>query len=241
MRREPVERGNLTVTVSATGKLAPTNQVTVGSRTVGPRHQGAGRRQRPRHQGPAARADRSRSSSTIRSARARRSSPPTRPRSTQAQATLAAVEGDARALQEVSRLSGGRVPAKTEMETGGRRSRSRRRQARAGRAGQCRRRPARRCRQNQTQRDQARSSARRSTAWCSRARSIPARPSRRRSTRRRCSSSPRISSKMKLEVAIDEADVGAGQAGPDRRPSPSMPFPARPSRRRSRASISART
>lgn len=30
-----VERGNLTVTVSATGKLAPTNQVTVGSQLSG--------------------------------------------------------------------------------------------------------------------------------------------------------------------------------------------------------------
>ncbi|RYE03588.1 MAG: efflux RND transporter periplasmic adaptor subunit, partial [Sphingomonadales bacterium] len=32
---QPVERGNLTVTVSATGKLAPTNQVTVGSELSG--------------------------------------------------------------------------------------------------------------------------------------------------------------------------------------------------------------
>ena len=31
----PVQRGNLTVTVSATGKLAPTNQVTVGSQLSG--------------------------------------------------------------------------------------------------------------------------------------------------------------------------------------------------------------
>jgi HlyD family secretion protein len=30
-----VSRGNLTVTVSATGKLAPTNQVTVGSQLSG--------------------------------------------------------------------------------------------------------------------------------------------------------------------------------------------------------------
>ncbi|NWM49684.1 biotin/lipoyl-binding protein, partial [Escherichia coli] len=32
---DDVERGNLTVTVSATGKLAPTNQVTVGSQLSG--------------------------------------------------------------------------------------------------------------------------------------------------------------------------------------------------------------
>ena len=37
---------------------------------------------------------------------------------------------------------------------------------------------------------------------------------------------------MKLEVRVDEADVGAGRATASARPSPSTPIPAGPSRRR---------
>ena len=75
-------------------------------------------------------------------------------------------------------------------------------------------------------------------ASCCRARSSPARRSPPRSTSRPCSRSPQDLSSMKLQVKVDEADVGQVHPGA-RRPSLSMPIPTGPSRRPSPGSISA--
>ena len=112
---DDVARGNLTVTVSATGKLAPTNQVTVGSQLSGQVIKVlADVNDRVTAGQPLALIDPSQFDDQVK----------------QAEATLAAniaAVGQARAtleqnnatlarFQEVSRLSGGKVPAKTEMD-----------------------------------------------------------------------------------------------------------------------------
>ena len=112
---DDVARGNLTVTVSATGKLAPTNQVTVGSQLSGQVIKVlADVNDRVTAGQPLALIDPSQIDDQVK----------------QAEATLAAniaAVGQARAtleqsnatlarFQEVSRLSGGKVPAKTEMD-----------------------------------------------------------------------------------------------------------------------------
>ncbi len=113
---DDVARGNLTVTVSATGKLAPTNQVTVGSQLSGQVIKVlADVNDRVTAGQPLALIDPSQFDDQVK----------------QAEATLAAniaAVGQARATlqqntatlaryQEVSRLSGGKVPAKTEMDS----------------------------------------------------------------------------------------------------------------------------
>ncbi len=112
---EAVQKGNLTVTVSATGKLAPINQVTVGSQLSGQvikvlvdvnDRVTAGQ--------PLALIDPSQFDDQVKQAQA------TLAANTaavgQAQATLAQNKATLARYQEVSRLSGGRVPAKTEMD-----------------------------------------------------------------------------------------------------------------------------
>lgn len=112
---DQVERGNLTVTVSATGKLAPTNQVTVGSQLSGQvikvlvdvnDRVTAGQ--------PLALIDPSQFDDQVKQAQA------TLAANTaavgQAQATLQQSDATLARYREVSRLSGGKVPAKTEMD-----------------------------------------------------------------------------------------------------------------------------
>ena len=112
---EAAQKGNLTVTVSATGKLAPTNQVTVGSQLSGQvikvlvdvnDRVTAGQ--------PLALIDPSQFDDQVKQAQA------TLAANTaavgQAQATLAQSRATLARYQEVSKLSGGRVPAKTEMD-----------------------------------------------------------------------------------------------------------------------------
>jgi len=112
---EQAQKGNLTVTVSATGKLAPINQVTVGSQLSGQvikvlvdvnDRVTAGQ--------PLALIDPSQFDDQVKQAQA------TLAANTaavgQAQATLAQSSATLSRYQEVSRLSGGRVPAKTEMD-----------------------------------------------------------------------------------------------------------------------------
>jgi HlyD family secretion protein len=112
---EQAQKGNLTVTVSATGKLAPINQVTVGSQLSGQvikvlvdvnDRVTAGQ--------PLALIDPSQFDDQVKQAQA------TLAANTaavgQAQATLAQSKATLSRYQEVSRLSGGRVPAKTEMD-----------------------------------------------------------------------------------------------------------------------------
>ncbi|MFZ3483821.1 efflux RND transporter periplasmic adaptor subunit [Sphingomonas sp. 3-13AW] len=113
---EPVERGALTVTVSATGKLAPTNQIEVGSELSGLITKVVVDVNDRVTAGQAlALIDPQRLDDAIKQSQA----------AVNARladvATAKATQQEARAqlarLEEVSRLSGGRVPAKTELET----------------------------------------------------------------------------------------------------------------------------
>jgi HlyD family secretion protein len=113
---EAVERGALTVTVSATGKLAPTNQVEVGSELSGlVTKVVADVNDRVTAGQPLALIDPERLDDAIQQSQA------TVNARLADVATAKATQQEARAqlsrLEEVSRLSGGRVPAKTELET----------------------------------------------------------------------------------------------------------------------------
>lgn len=112
---EEVERGALTVTVSATGKLAPTNQVEVGSELSGlVETVTVDVNDRVIKGQPLAVLDTSRLDDQITQSRATLNA--NQAQVGQAQATLAEARAQLSRLEEVSRLSGGRVPAKVEME-----------------------------------------------------------------------------------------------------------------------------
>ena len=115
MRLKPVERGSLSVTVSATGKLAPTNQVEVGSELSGlVTKVVVDVNDRVAQGQPLALIDPSRFEDTVNQSKAALNA--NQAAVAQARATLAQSSAQLARLQEVSRLSGGRVPAKTEME-----------------------------------------------------------------------------------------------------------------------------
>jgi HlyD family secretion protein len=112
---EAAQRGDLKVTVSATGKLAPTNQVTVGSQLSGQvikvlvdvnDHVTAGQ--------PLALIDPSQFDDQVKQAEATLAA--NNAAVGQAQATLEQNNATLARFREVSKLSGGRVPAKTEMD-----------------------------------------------------------------------------------------------------------------------------
>ena len=112
---EAVQRGSLSVSVSATGKLAPTNQVQVGSELSGLVTKVAVDVNDRVTQGQAlALIDPSRFQDTVNQSRAALNA--AQATVAQNQATLAQSSAQLARLQEVSRLSGGRVPAKTELE-----------------------------------------------------------------------------------------------------------------------------
>ena len=111
-----VQRGNLTVTVSATGKLAPTNQVQVGSELSGLVETVAvDVNDRVVKGQPLAVLDTSRLDDAIKQSRAALAS--AQATVAQNQATLAESRAQLSRLQEVYRVSGGRVPAKTELDS----------------------------------------------------------------------------------------------------------------------------
>lgn len=112
-----VERGHLVTTVSATGKLAPTNQVTVGSQLSGlvvrvlvdvNDRVTAGQ--------ALAEIDPEQLDDQIRQNRAQLAA--NQAQVGQAQATVAETQAQLARLEEVSRLSGGRVPSGTELQQG---------------------------------------------------------------------------------------------------------------------------
>lgn len=112
---QPVRQGDLTVTVSATGKLAPTNQVQVGSELSGLVTEVlVDVNDRVAQGQPVAVLDTERLDDTITQSEAALAA--NQAAVAQAQATLDEARAQLSRLQEVSRLSGGRVPAKTEME-----------------------------------------------------------------------------------------------------------------------------
>jgi HlyD family secretion protein len=112
----PARQGNLSVTVSATGKLAPTNQVTVGSQLSGlVTEVVVDVNDRVRQGQPLALIDPEQLDDQIRQNRAQLAAQ--QAAVSQAQATLQEARATLDRFEEVSRLSGGRVPAKTELDT----------------------------------------------------------------------------------------------------------------------------
>lgn len=113
---DDVARGNLTVTVSATGKLAPTNQVTVGSQLSGQVIKVlADVNDRVTAGQPLALIDPSQFDDQVKQAEATLAA--NIAAVGQAKATLQQSNATLARYQEVSRLSGGKVPAKTEMDS----------------------------------------------------------------------------------------------------------------------------
>ena len=111
----PAVRGPLVVSVSATGKLAPTNQVDVGSEVSGlVSRVVVDVNDRVRKGQPIALIDPSRFQDAVNQGTAQLNA--NIAAVAQAKATLAQSSAQLSRLQEVSRLSGGRVPAKTELE-----------------------------------------------------------------------------------------------------------------------------
>ncbi|WP_339426878.1 biotin/lipoyl-binding protein, partial [Pseudomonas proteolytica] len=114
---ETVARGALSVSVSATGKLAPTNQVQVGSELSGlVTKVVVDVNDRVTQGQPLALVDPSRFQDAVNQSQAALNA--AQATVAQNQATLAQSVAQLARLQEVSRLSGGRVPAKTELEQG---------------------------------------------------------------------------------------------------------------------------
>ena len=112
---EPVKRGALTTTVSATGKLASVNQVTVGSQLSGLVTEVAVDVNDHVTKGQAlALIDPEQIDDQIRQAKAQLAA--NQAAVNEARATLEQSQATLDRYQQVSKLSGGRVPAKTEME-----------------------------------------------------------------------------------------------------------------------------
>ncbi len=111
------QRGNLTVTVSATGKLAPTNQVTVGTQLSGlVTRVVVDVNDRVVAGQPLALIDPEQIDDQIRAGQATLAA--NQAQVNQARATVAETQAQLARLQEVYRLSNGRVPSKTELQTG---------------------------------------------------------------------------------------------------------------------------
>jgi HlyD family secretion protein len=114
---QPVERGNLTVTVSATGKLAPTNQVTVGSQLSGLVNKVLVDVNDRVVAGQAlAEIDPEQIEDQIRQGQAQLAA--NQAQVQQARATVSESQAQLARLEEVYRLSNGRVPSKTELQAG---------------------------------------------------------------------------------------------------------------------------
>lgn len=111
----PVERGALRVTVSATGNLQPTNQVDVGSELSGTVTQlNVDNNDRVTRGQVLARLDPARLQDAIAQARAQLAA--AQASVAQAKATATQARASLNRLEEVRRLSGGKVPAATELD-----------------------------------------------------------------------------------------------------------------------------
>lgn len=111
----PVERGALRVTVAATGNLQPTNQVDVGSELSGTVTQlNVDNNDRVTRGQVLARLDPSRLQDAINQARAQLAA--AQATVAQARATVTQSRASLGRLEEVRRLSGGKVPAATELD-----------------------------------------------------------------------------------------------------------------------------
>ena len=205
----PARRGDLTVSVSATGKLAPTNQVTVGSQLSGlVTKVVVDVNDRVTAGQPLALIDPEQIEDQIRAGQAQLNANVAQV--AQAQATVAEAQAQLARLEEVYRLSNGRVPSKTELQTG--RANAQRAVAalRVAQANVL----ASRAQLAQTQTQRARAIIRSPVSGVVLARQVD--PGQ---TVAASFNTPTLFviaedlSKMKLEVAIDEADVGSVQVG----------------------------
>ncbi|MDB5682936.1 MAG: secretion protein HlyD [Sphingomonas bacterium] len=114
---EPLKRGSLTVTVAATGNLAPTNQVAVSSELSGlVQAVYAEANDRVTRGQVLARLDTDRLNDAILRSQAALSA--AEAGVTQARATARQSRANLSRLEEVFRLSGGKVPSQTELDTG---------------------------------------------------------------------------------------------------------------------------
>lgn len=114
---DPLERGDLRVTVSATGNLQPTNQVDVGSEQSGLIEQVFVQNNDRVTKGEVlARLDTSRLTDTLVQSQAQLAS--AEAQVAQANATAQQSRANLRRLEEVYKLSGGKVPSETELDTG---------------------------------------------------------------------------------------------------------------------------
>ncbi len=206
---QAVRRGDLTVSVSATGKLAPTNQVTVGSQLSGlVTRVVVDVNDRVTAGQPLALIDPEQIEDQIRAGEAQLNA--NQAQVAQAQATVSEANAQLARLEEVYRLSNGRVPSGTELQTG--RANAQRAVAalRVAQANVA----AGRAQLAQTQTQRARAIIRSPVSGVVLARQVD--PGQ---TVAASFNTPTLFviaedlSKMKLEVAIDEADVGAVQVG----------------------------
>ena len=205
----PVTRGDLTVSVSATGKLAPTNQVTVGSQLSGlVTKVVVDVNDRVTAGQPLALIDPQQIDDQIRQQQAQIAAAVAQVG--QANATLAQSRAQLNRLEEVYRLSNGRVPSKTELEAG----RADFARAVATVKAQQATVVATRAQLAQSQTQRARAIIRSPVAGVVLARQID--PG---ATVAASFNTPTLFviaedlTRMKLEVAIDEADVGAVKTG----------------------------
>ncbi len=205
----PARRGDLTVRVSATGKLAPTNQVTVGSQLSGlVTRVVVDVNDRVTAGQPLALIDPEQIDDQIRAGEAQLAA--NQAQVAQAQATVAEANAQLARLQEVYKLSNGRVPSATELQTG----RANAQRAVAGlRTAQANVAAARaQLAQSQTQRSRA--IIRSPVSGVVLARQVD--PGQ---TVAASFNTPTLFviaedlTKMKLEVAVDEADVGEVKLG----------------------------
>ena len=114
---EPVQRGNLTLTVSANGTLQPTRSVNIGSELSGTvRRVLVDVNDRIKKGQVLVELDTAKLSSQV--LRSRASLAAAHARQAQAAATLKEMQANLARLEEVARLSGGKVPSATEMDAG---------------------------------------------------------------------------------------------------------------------------
>lgn len=113
---EPVRRGDISLSITATGNLEPTNEVTVGSELSGTVLEVYVDTNDQVTKGqPLAKLDTSRLSQVLESSRATKRS--AQARVAEAEATVKEAEASLARMQELNRLSGGRSPSRSDLDT----------------------------------------------------------------------------------------------------------------------------
>jgi HlyD family secretion protein len=113
---EPIQRGDISVSVTATGNLEPTNEVTIGSELSGTVQEvSVDINDRVKKGQPLARLDTSKLAQTTLSSRAAVNA--AKSKVLQAEATVRESEAALQRQQELHRISGGKMPSKSEMDT----------------------------------------------------------------------------------------------------------------------------